>query len=618
MLPSSVILYQNSSIICTGNLNSNSFDVEIGEFFEFPINFPEVKGIKWDYDSFAKNIYGKGWIIGDDCDLKPIDFFSNTDWGLVFNVTDIYDDICIDIVNSIDYRYFFKIKGKFIFNDANNYINSILEENEEIEFLENIWVPILIKISKFKFKRIDYLSFAFCPFNKKIEKSNINDEFIFECNLPIPEGKFLIGSIQIKSFYDYFYLKVKEKDQFYYENIFFNINRTIEIENIPELNETKEIENNNTTSNNNSIEINNNKYITIDYFILGENEDNTNKIYCPDKSYFIISNSEEGIRLNQSEKYNYTFTLKGILLIRNQNNSSEAMLYNDINFNLSLTDNLAENEDNQIAIAKCIIPVGTPFYRIIIIFCSADKISEESMRTNDTDITLNWGLEKNRIHEDLYIKWPEEKKRKKHMYSYSITGYSLVQENYGCYKTNFYFYIYIQNLEFEPDIEFEIELKSPSLPKAKCKIYESSILKCYLPLLMQRLKEKTKIDLKVNSTYNSIDDDGNKVSFIVDDYDYDYEDFHLTLKNSCGHIFILGFLEKEGINSTKVGIVVLCIICFVVAVVICFICYISYKIKRRFYKGKYMKYVEEEGNSKQMANLKENKMDIISKENKIK
>ena len=60
------IEYKNSSIICIGNLYSNDFDFEFGEFIEFPIKFPEVKGIKWDYNSFARNIYGKGWLVEED------------------------------------------------------------------------------------------------------------------------------------------------------------------------------------------------------------------------------------------------------------------------------------------------------------------------------------------------------------------------------------------------------------------------------------------------------------------------------------------------------------------------------------------------------------------------
>ena len=624
-----LINYQNSSIICITNLNSNSFDLELGEFIEFPILFPEVEGIIWDYDSFAKNIYGKGWIVDNDCDPKPIDLFINSDWGLIFNITDIFDEYCDDPVDSIETKFNFKLKGNFISNDVNN-INGLLNNDDEIEFLQDIWIPILIKTSKIRYKKIDYFSFAFCPFKYKLDKSNINNEFIFDCYVPIPEGKFLIGGIQIKSFYDFFYFKLKDKEELFFDNIFFNLNRTIEKQqNIPEKNEIEyesDITNNNNSVINNTITTTiNNKYITLDYFLVGENENGMDKIYCPDKPFFVISNSEEGIRLNKSERYNYTFALQGMLFIRNQN-SSEARLYNDIYFNLYLIDNLAENEDNQISEANCIIPTGTPFYHRVVVFCSANKISEESMMTNDTDISLNWNLEKNRLHQDLIIKWPEEKKRIKHMYSYTLTGYSLAQENYGCYKNKFYFYIYIENLNFEPDIEFEIQLKNPLKPKAVCKIYESSILKCQLDLLLYRLEKGTQIDLKINSIYDSIDDHGNKVTFIVDDYDYDYEDFHLILQKTCGNIFILGFFEKEGINRYKVITIVLCIICFVVIVFICIVCYIVYKIKGRFMKGKYMRYVEEEGShSRHMDNninnkidLKDKKTDAESNDNKIK
>ena len=85
-------------------------------------------------------------------------------------------------------------------------------------------------------------------------------------------------------------------------------------------------------------------------------------------------------------------------------------------------------------------PKDSFFNKKIKIFCTANKISEESMVSNDTDILLNWNLEKNRIHQDLIIKWPEENKKIKHMYSYTINGFSLVNQNYGCYENNFYFY----------------------------------------------------------------------------------------------------------------------------------------------------------------------------------
>ena len=587
------IHYKNSSIICLGNIDSNDFDVELGEFIEFPISFPDIEGIKWDYDSFAKNIYGKGWIVDEDCLMKNNEDLKNNDWGLIFNITDIYDDKCVDIENSVENKYVFKMKGNFISGEL---MDDILKEKEEIEILQNIWVPILIKTSRIKYRKIDDLSFAFCPFEIKVSKSNINEEFDLECYIQIPEGRLLIGNIQIKSFYDYFYLKTKE--EIFLDNISFIINRTIEMSY-----DSNNLDDNNITDNqiineekgiNNTNEIiEEKKLITVNYIILGENELNRERIYCPDKPLFRIENSDTGIRLINTGLQNYTFALQGILFIENKNYSQPTFVYNDIVFNLQVIDKLAEDEDSQKTDAKCTIPIGTQFYRQIIIFCKAEKISEESKKTNDTDILLNWNSEKNRIHQDLIIRWPEENKKIKHMYSYTINGFSFVNQNYGCYEKNFYFYIYINDLNFEPDIEFEIQMKNPLEPKAICKIYESTILKCYFPLDKKRLEKKTQIDMMTNYTYNSVDEHGNKVAFVVEDYEYDYEDFHLTLKEACGDYLIVGLLKNAGIDYIKVALVVLGIILFIIIIIICFICYVVYKIKNR----KYVKFIEEVNNN---------------------
>ena len=589
---------KNSSISCLGNLKSNDFEVEIVEFIEFPINFPDVEGIKWDYDSFAKNIYGKGWIVEEDCLIKEIEEFTDKEWGLIFNITDIYDDKCFDIENSVENKYIFNMKGNIISGEL---INNILNQNEEIEILQDIWIPISIKTNKFKYKKVEDLSFAFCPFNIKLSKSNINNQFFLECQIPIPEGRLLIGNVQIKSFYDFFYIKAKE--EIYLDNISFVVNRTLEVQYNSD-SENSEKENNNLSDDNpilidqneTNSEINNEKkYVSVNYFILGENELESEKIYCPDKPLFKITDSNKDIRLFSSGLKNYTFTLQGILFIQNKNYSQASFIYNKIVFYLQIIDNLAENEDTQKTEAKCIIPIGSSFYKKIVIYCNANKISEESKITNDTDILLNWNLEKNRIHQDLIIKWPEETKKIKHMYSYTINGFSLVNQNHGCYQNNFYFYIYIYNLNFEPDIEFEIQMRNPTEPKAICKIYESSILKCYFHLDKKRLEKGTQIDMMTNYTYLSVDEKGNKVAFVVEDYDYDYEDFHLTLTTSCGNYLLIGLFKNAGIDYVKVAIIALCIVLFAIVVIICFICYIIYKIKTRNMKGRYMKYVEEQG-----------------------
>ena len=402
------------------------------------------------------------------------------------------------------------------------------------------------------------------------------------------------------------------------------------IKNIDEINKNETKENlednnkNNTDINNKNTTGSNSKeykeIIAYNYFIIGDRK----KIYCPDKPIFIISDINKDVTLFSSEEKTYTILLKGILTngIQEAGNIffSQMEVYEDISFNLLLIDNLAEDEDDQRAKAICNITAGTLFYKKTTIFCHADKISEESKLTNNTDITLNFGLEKNRLYDDIIIKWPDEKKKIKHMYSYNIEGFSLVQTNYGCFNNEFYFYIYIFEIDYEADISFEIQMKNPIEPKAICKLHEPTILKCYFPLEQQKLEQNTLIDLPTNYTYYSEDENGNKVIFEVDDYEYDYEDFHIRVKKTCGDYYIVGALKKAGFDYFKIFLIVLGIAAFAFVVFICFISYIYYKIKHRNRKGQYIRHIEEDINtnnnldnkSNVNKNEKEKKIELVS------
>lgn len=635
------ISYQNSSIICFGNLNSNKFDLEIGEFIKFPKVFPKLENIVWDYDSFVKNIYEKEWIITNDCLQKSFsEHFLNENWTLIINITSIYENKCSYSVNPAENKYNFKMKVNILDGNLKNKIES--NELQEIEFLQDIWVPILINTKLKTFRKVNDLSFSFCSVKEKITKSNL-ENLIFDCHILIPERSLLIGIIQILPFYDYIFMK--NKNEIIFDKIYFNINRTIEQETEPQNNNNNfsskkksnfkrrnddennlspgtqlydSMNNNKTTQNNENNEIDNKNttitpkkkdLISINYFLIG---DEINKIYCPDKPIFSIRDINKNIQLLKSDNSNYTIGLRGILSngLQEVDNKYIALkeLYNEITFSLQVIDNLAENEDNQKAELQCTIPIGSPFYKVIVISCNGNKISEESMSTNDTDILLNWEIEKNRLHKDVIIKWPNTKRKSKHIYSYNIQGFSMVQKNYGCYNNEFYFYIYIYDLDHEPDISFELQMKNPTEPKAKCKFYESSILKCYFPLYKQKLEKSTKIDLPINYTYNSKDENGNIVNFFVDDYDYDYDDFHITVRQTCGDNFIVGALKKAGFNYFKVFMIVIGIGVFAFIVFVCFIFFIIYLVKHRNVKGNYIRHIEEDVNSVK-------KMDIISSRN---
>ena len=722
--------YNNNAILCYGNLYENKFDLEMGEFIILPNTFPKLDNIIWDYDSFVKNIYEREWIIKEDCLQANITNFLNNKWGLFFDIKEIYDNKCSYSINAEENKYIFKMKTNLV---KGNLIEK--KDNDlEIEFLEEIWVPLLINTRRGIFTKIDHFSFAFCSAeaNKlKINFNNLKNERLdFDCYIPIPEGKLLVGAIKIEPFHDYLHMKIDEyenSENKIFDNIYFYINRTYEIiynisekplvkqdytssifdkrkdeeidnntssdsneeikdntniinneisqtddeikeneenketneiisenteikeneENkgtniisnvdIPSYNESKGNENKETNiitneitqsitkektedNNKNNTNINNPKeykeIMTYNYFIIGEQK----KIYCPDKPIFVINDINKDVTLFSSEEKTYTIMLKGVLTngLQEVGNKFFSIMevYEDISFNLHLIDNLAEDEDDQKAKAVCNITAGTLFYKKTSIFCYAEKISEESKLTNNSDITLNFGLEKNRLYDDIIIRWPDEKKKIKHMYSYNIEGFSLVQTNYGCFNNEFYFYIYIFEIDNEADINFEIQMKNPVEPKAICKLHEPTILKCYFPLYQQKLEQNTLIDLPTNFTYYSEDENGNKVIFEVDDYEFDYEDFHIRVKETCGDYYIVGALKKAGLDYFKIFLIVLGIAAFAFIVFICFISYVYYKIKHRNRKGQYIRHIEEDINTNNNINNKFN-VNKSEKEKKI-
>ena len=513
--------------------------------------------------------------------------------------------------------------------------------------------------------------------NSNIKKL-IKEGLDLECNIPIKEEQLIMGIIKLDPFFDQTIIKlsnhISEKNDIMAINLYFNINRTVlqnytvknkdilaapnelkflekskirrndEISgNYTELintNDNQNISNDLNINIGNQTEINNDKdkditsniniidnsdslinekiiFTYIDYFLIG---DEINKIYCPDKPIFTIDKPMD-IQLQSSSLKNYIILIKGKLSFKYQldNNNSN---YNELNktrdeikFNLQIIDNLAENEDNQKTFLDCIIPNNTVYLNNkIIIYCYGNKISEESMKNNDTDIILNWGIDVNRIHEKIIIRWPKIKKKIKHIYSYTINAFSLSKKNYGCFNNEFYFYIYIHSLNYEPDISFEINMRNPRQPKAQCKIYESSLLKCFFPLYTERILKGTKISLPINITYEINDEIGNKIIFIVDEYYYDYEDFHLFVKETCGDYALIGALRNAGMSYFMIFIGFISSAAFILAIFICFICYVKYKIKNRNKKDNYYAYNDERDNS----NAKERDFNSSIKEKKIK
>ena len=114
-----LIDYQNKTIHCSANLNSNMFNFETNQLFQLPNQFPKVKGFLWDYDSFVKNVYGKYYLLNFNCLQKnienPLNKKDDNEYALIFNITSIYDNRCSYSRNVEENKYFFNIKLNILY-----------------------------------------------------------------------------------------------------------------------------------------------------------------------------------------------------------------------------------------------------------------------------------------------------------------------------------------------------------------------------------------------------------------------------------------------------------------------------------------------------------------------
>ena len=296
------LFYKNSTIYCSANLDSNKFKIKRSEIIKLPNKFPIIKGFVFDYDSFVKNIYEKELVMEYTCKEKNDKYISNNQWGFNLNITSIYDNKCTYSRNVEENKYVFNMKVNVLDGLLKNELDKINKDKIDTgflqyEFLQEIWVPILIGDNlNANFEKNNDFPFSFCSTKEKISNLNLNklikEGFDFECYIPIPEEQAMTGIIQIKPFYDQIYMKiineVPNDNRIIFINIFYNINRTIEttfdiikdnnssFSNDLKLNEKTNLRRNQEITDNITHIINNNEIENNSILIDKENETNLN------------------------------------------------------------------------------------------------------------------------------------------------------------------------------------------------------------------------------------------------------------------------------------------------------------------------------------------------------
>ena len=621
----------NSKFSCFHSFANYVWSLSANSKIELPYSFPNLEGIRWDYDSFLRRIYRSLWTIQSNCGLE---FEIKNRDGSVMNqiseeikqmkekneiIADV-DEILDGKCHSSQYDYTFNMKMKLNSGELIEELKTTknLNKTMKISFLQDIYTPVLIGNKRKKgitsFRKDYEYKYAKCKSQTDITQDNFDkkDGFIFECHLSVSRNIRFQGPLQIKPFIDHVYVSKTDKDGKTITKMIsfeFDIITSTKIEEEDEEEEREEVkeekEDKDKTNSNLSDQVIEKKVSNLRRLDFGQVEpnflildSNLDVFICPDKPVLTIKNYQDGIGfggLNTSGS-KYLFLLFGFL-----SNGYEFiddtltlmdMTKEEIKFNLRVTDNL-EGPDDKKKIVKCSIPTGTSINKneLIEVKCIGTR---KNLENNHTDLILNWNLEENNLIDNLLINWPTDyKSNKKHIFYYNIQGLSLKKNDYGCFENKYYFYLYVYDLKAEPKISFNLPLIYPKYTKAECKLYNSVTFKCSIDLRLKKISKGRKIIISTERKFLFNKEQNIVLYYINNNTNSSDLDFSLPIGEDCGDIMIVGALKDVGYSYLQVIIIIIsCIVGLIICVSAIGFCVI-YEITHRNRKGPYYKYTEE-------------------------
>ena len=342
-------------------------------------------------------------------------------------------------------------------------------------------------------------------------------------------------------------------------------------------------------------------------------DDSDKNFICPDAPFFIIPNFKEGIVYEpipeQDDKFNIILTGHLKYGLKKEGNKIKPLQFTseDINFNLTIINNLAEKVSEKKNNIYCTINSGSMFLKeeITKIKCLGQK--KEQTKKQNTDLSINWSLKENKFLNNIIIKWPKDLNditvHSKKIYSYEIYAFSIKKTDYDCFDDQFYFYIDILDINSEPEINFNISMLNPEI-EAQCKLYTSDSLKCFFDLRLKKIKKGTNIRLPLPGNYNISTAEGNYINLTVfnfiDENDTEVPDDGIIVDKTCGNNVVVGAIQGIGYNYISAIILIICF-CLILGTIVFFILVcIGYEITHRDRKGQYFSHVEEK--SKEVNN----------------
>ena len=639
---------KKSQIICITNLEQQKVFLKADDVLILPYPFPTIEGIIWDFPSFVTIIYRRVIRIQEECGTTVIKSNLNkvnpNKWDLLTKINKIYDGQCLLSNEQEDNYYSFMMNLNIL---GGNIFNTLSKtKNTEIVSLQNITMPFAIGNLQTignnlnNYYRHEYYKTAFCYPLQELKSTNYQKEdgFDFKCNIPLKENYLFNGPVKIYTFSDNIYSKITSdtnNERMDYISIYFSTEQNPSINQNPgesfeekdekinpkdndedndfdddesakekKENFLKKLEDNTSVSSPNLRKLDEIiKKSTKEYLLLDNKKSN---FICPDMPVFEISNIKNGISYdpNQENSDKYGILLKGYL--KNGFKVTENKLIpmefttQDIKFNISIMNNLAEKVSEKKNNIYCSLKSGTMFLKdeITEIKCEGDK--KEQTEKQNTDLSINWASKENKYLKNILIKWPKDltdiKVHSKKIYSYEIYALSIKKTDYDCFNNKFYFYIDILDINSEPQINFNISLLKPNLP-AQCKLYSSDTLKCFLDLKLKKVSKGTNIRLPLPGNYNISTSEGNYINFTVFNFigenETEVADEGIITHKACGRNVLVGTVQNIGYDYVSAIIIIICFFITAGIIFVCVIFCITYQITHRNRKKGYFAQVEE-------------------------
>ena len=549
-----MLQYEESKINCMHSFSNEDDYIQEGDLFKFPISFPSIEGIAWDYKTFLNEVFRRIYHSKFACGVqKSKDVYqTNNNYDIEGSIIDIKKGSCIPASKSEydEHRYYFDLILSFYKGDM---IHNL--DNNDIYLLQDIWIPLITEKKRYNYSPS---SFAFCSSNDALNK-NTYSNFKMKCYIPIKIDSIFNDLIKINTFFDKIFIKKGNKIS--------------------------------------SISININVKETETPLIQQEEE-----IICPNLPVFTIEDKDSIIMGEFNLTKQFTFYLigtisNGFYTFKNGTRVELSHTYKDIKFNLIIQDNLINSEENDVQV-QCVLPEGTPYDddEEAIIKCTGQKVD-----TKNVDIILNWNLKDNNNFNDIIITWPKSHDAKrKNLYGYELRGISIKQSDFGCRDNNYDFYVYIYDLGKEPKLNFEMPLSYPKNKMANCILFDKTALKCSLNLKHKRISKGTKIQLPEKGIINVIETlEGNKVHFLIDNFTMinNEHDLFVQTKESCGDYLVVGALKDMGMShkSSYITYIIIVIIVGILVLLVAF--YIAYACKLNYDRGTRLTLLEESKNN---------------------